>query len=161
MTQRVLTIAVLVVALVVLWRYWPGDERRIQQLVQSMAAALEPAAGETDLSRVARLAPLAQGLAADVVVEGPTPTQGRDQVMAAALHAGRVAPQLSIVVRDIDVTVGAERTSATAIVTVAMTGTPGDASGTWRDITELELNLTRRDDVWLVTRVAPVVVLRR
>lgn len=161
MTQRVLTITVLVVALVVLWRYWPSDERRIQQLVQSIADALEPAAAETDLSRVARLGPLARGLAADVVVEGPTPAQGRDQVMAAALHVGRVAPTLSIVVRDIDVTVGPARTSATAIVTLAMSGTPDGAAGDWGDITELELNLTRRDDVWLVTRVAPVVVLRR
>jgi hypothetical protein len=42
-----------------------------------------------------------------------------------------------------------------------LSGTPDATTGDWRDITELELTLSRHDDVWLVTRVAPVVVLRR
>lgn len=159
--QRFLTITVLLVALVALWRYWPSDERRIQQLVQTMADALEPAAAETDLSRVARLAPLARGLAPDVVVDGAISAQGRDQVMAAALQVGRIAPGLSVVVRDIDVTVEPSRVAAAAIVTVAVSGAPDTTTSDWGDVTELELTLSRHDDVWLVTRVAPVVVLRR
>lgn len=160
MTQRIVTVTVLLVALVALWRYWPSDERRIQLLVQDMAAALQPAPAETDIARVGRLAPLARGLATDIVVEGPTPAHGRQQVMAVAMQVGRVAPQLSIVVRDVEVRVEPARTTATALVTVAITGVGAGTTGAWDDITELQLDLARHDDVWLVTRVAPVAALR-
>jgi hypothetical protein len=36
---------------------------------------------------------------------------------------------------------------------------PG-ATDVWRDITELEIGLTRHDDVWTVSRVAPVSSVR-
>jgi len=161
MTRRLFTVTVLVVALVTLWRFWPSDERRIQQLVQGMAAALQRVTDETDLARLARLAPLARGLAADVVIEGPSLARGREQVMAAAMQLGRGAPQLSIVVRNVEVTVDPARTAATALVTMAITGVTSGTTDTWRDITELQLDLTRHDDVWLVTRVAPVAALRK
>jgi hypothetical protein len=161
MTQRIVTVAVLLVALVALWRYWPSDERRIQQLVQEMAAALPPVAGETDTARVGRLAPLARGLATAIVVEGPAPVQGRELVMAAAMQLGRVAPELSIVVRDAEISVEPNRSKATALLAIAIGGVSADNRGTWDDITELQLDLTRQDDVWLVTRVAPVAALRR
>lgn len=161
MTQRIVTVTVLVVTLVALWQYWPSDERRIQHLVQEMAGALQPATGETDLARVGRLAPLGRGLTADIVVEGPAPARGREQVMAVAMQLERVAPQLSIVVRDVEVRVEPARTAATALVTVAITGVTPGTSGGWDDITELQLDLTRHDDVWMVTRVAPVAVLRK
>lgn len=160
MTQRVVTVSVLVVALIALWRYWPSDERRIQLLVQQMATALQPAPEETDIARATRLAPLARGLSPGIVVEGPTPVRGRDQVLAAAMQAGRIAPTLSIVVRDIDVRVEPGSTTATALVTVAIGGVPSGGSDGWGDISEVQLDLTRQNDVWLVRRVAPVTVLR-
>jgi hypothetical protein len=93
------------------------------------------------------------------VVEGPTPARGRDQVMAVAMQGGRAAPSLSIVVRDVDVQVEPGRATATALVTVAISGVSG-ATGGWDDITELQLDLARHSDVWTVTRVAPVAALR-
>ena len=122
MTQRIVTVSVLVVALVALWRYWPSDERASNASFRSMAAALQPAADETDVARVGRLAPLARGLSTDIRVEGPTPLSGREQVMAAAMQAGRVAQRLAIVVRDVEMRVESSRTTATALVTVAITG---------------------------------------
>lgn len=160
MTQRVVTVSVLVMALVALWQYWPSDERRIQLLVQQMATALQPAPEETDSARATRLAPLTRGISPDIVVEGPTPVRGREHVLAAAMQAGRLAPELSIVVRDIDVRVEPGSTTATALVTVAIGGVTSAGSGGWDDISELQLDLTRQDDVWLVSRVAPVAVLR-
>ena len=156
MTQRIVTVTVLVVALVALWRYWPSDERQIQRLVQEMAGAVQPGADETDIARMGRLAPLARALSPDVVVEGPTPARGRDQVMAIAMQGGRVAPRLSIVVRDVDIQVEPGRAAATALVTAAISG---GTTGGWDDITELQLDLARHDDVWTVTRVAPVAAL--
>jgi SnoaL-like domain len=157
MARRIVTVTVLVVALVALWRYWPSDERQIQRLVQEIAGAVQPGVDETDIARLGRLAPLARALAADVVVEGPTPVRGRDQVMAVAMQGGRAAPRLSIVVRDVEIQVEPGRATATALVTVAISG---GTTGGWDDITELLLDLTRRDDVWTVTRVAPVAALR-
>ena len=161
MTRRIITVTVLVAALVTLWQFWPSDERRIQQLVQGMAGALQRVSDETDLGRLGRLAPMARGLAADVVVEGPLVARGREQVMAVAMQLGRVAPHLSIVVRNVEVTVDPARTAATALVTVAITGVTSGTTDTWKDISELQLDLSRHDDVWLVTRVAPVVALRK
>ena len=160
MKQRIVTVSVLVVALVTLWRYWPSDEQRIQRLVQEIAVALRPAADETDVARIGRLAPLARGLSTDIRVEGPTTLSGREQVMAAAMQAGRVAQRLAIVVRDIEISVASSRMTATALVTVAVTGADSVATGAWDDITELQLDLTRQNDVWLVRRVAPVAALR-
>jgi len=160
MTQRIATVTVLVLALVVLWRFWPSDERRIQQLVQEMADALQPGAGESDLARVGRLAPLARALADDVVVDGPASARGRDQVMAAAMRAGRVTPQLTVIVRDVDVRVDPGRTTATALVTVSIAGVSDGAGGSWADITELQFDLRRHEDVWTVARVAPAPALR-
>jgi len=157
MTQRIVTVAVLVVALVALWRFWPSDERQIQRLVQELTAALEPEGHETDLARAGRLAPLARALSSDILIEGPTLLRGRDQVMAAAMQAGRAAPGLAIVVRDVEVRVEPSRTTATALVIVAITATD---AGDWTDITDLQLDLTRVNDAWLVTRVAPVAALR-
>jgi hypothetical protein len=157
MTQRIVTVAVLLVALVALWRYWPSDERQIQRLVQELTAALQPDGSETDLARVGRLAPLARTLSPDILVEGPTPLRGREQVMAAAMQAGRAAAGLAIVVRDVEVRVEPSRTTATALVIVAITATD---AGDWTDITDLQLDLTRVNDAWLVTRVAPVPALR-
>lgn len=160
MTQRIVTVSVLVVALVALWRYWPSDEQRIQRLVQEIAAALQPAAGETDVARIGRLAPLARGLSTDVRVEGPTPLRGREQVMAAAMQAGRLAQRLAIVVRDVEISVEPSRTTATALVTIAVTGADSGTEGAWNDLTELQLDLTRQNDVWLVSHVVPVAALR-
>jgi len=160
MTQRIVTVTVLVLALVVLWRFWPSDERRIQQLVQEMADALQPGAGETDLARVGRLAPLARALDADVVVDGPASARGRDQVMAVVMQAGRVTPQLSVIVRDIDVRVEPGRTAATALVTVSIAGVSDGGGSGWDDITELQFDLKRHEDVWTVARVAPAPALR-
>jgi hypothetical protein len=161
MARRILTVTLLVLALVTLWQFWPSDERRIQQLVQDMAGALQRVTGESDLTRLGRLAPLARGLAANVVVEGPSVARGRDQAMAAAMQLGRVAPELSIVVRNIEVTVDPGRTTATAVVTAEITGVTSGTTKTWDDISELQLDLTRHDDVWLVTRVAPVAGLHK
>jgi hypothetical protein len=159
--RRILTVTLLVLALVTLWQFWPSDERRIQQLVQDMAGALQHVTGETDLARLGRVAPLARGLASNVVVEGPWLARGRDQAMTAARQLEREAPQLSIVVRSIDVTVDPARTAATAVVTVAITGVTSRNSGNWNDVSELQLDLTRHDDVWLITRVAPVAALHK
>ena len=161
MTRRIFTVTVLLATLFTIWRFWPSDERRIRQLVQGMASAVTAVTGETDMTHLGRLAPLARGLATDVVVEGPWLAIGREQVMAAAAQMGRMAPQLSIVVRNVEVTVDPTRTAAKALVTVAITGATSATADRWNDISELQLDLTRHDDIWLVTRVAPVVVVQK
>ena len=62
MTRRIVTVTVLLATLFAIWRYWPSDERRIRQLVQGMAGAVPAVTGETDMTRIGRLAPLARGL---------------------------------------------------------------------------------------------------
>lgn len=161
MRYRVITVSILLVALVAIWQVWPSDERRIRRIVDELAAAIEPEAGEGDLARVARLAPLSRHLAADVVVDGPAPLQGRDQVLGAAMQLGRAAAGVSVRVHGVAVAVEPSRETAVTTMGVTVTGRGAGQSELLRDVAELRMELARRDDVWLVTRVAPVAALAR
>lgn len=160
MTRRAVTMAVLVAALFAIWHIWPSDERRIRRLVDELAQALQPADGEPELARAARLAPLSRHLADDVVVEAPSLLTGRDQVLAAALQASRVAG-LSLRVHGVQVMVERSRATATTTMGVTISGTNPATAQTWREISEVRLELARRDDEWIVTRIAPVAALVR
>lgn len=166
MKARVLVFAVGVGIIVATWQLWPSDERRIRRVVGEMAAVFDGRTTASDLERVARLAPLARALAPAVSVDGlPAPggdgaaLHGRDAVLAAAMAALRLVPDLRVTVGGISVDVTPDAPSATATAGLVISSQSG-SDAAWRDIRELRLSFERHDNAWLVTHIAPETVLQ-
>jgi hypothetical protein len=168
MRSRVIVFVVGLALLVGIWQRWPSDQRRIKALVGEIAGAFDGRTVANELERAARLAPLARVLAPDVVVDGfaadgrvaDAALAGRDAVIGAAAGALRLAPDLTIRVEDVVVTVAPRASQASAIAGIVVSSAAGDAGG-WRDIREVQFELSRREDHWLVTRVTPIQALQR
>lgn len=170
MRGRAVAFLVLGAALVTIWQVWPSDERRIKRLIREMAAAVGPDQGEGDLARAGRLAPLARALASDVVIEGLPESvpgggggrvRGRENLIGAVMQIGRAIPELAVHVRNVEVTFAPDYSSAQALAAVEVRGVGRETGGAWSGIDEIELDLVRLDDTWLVSRIAPHAVLRR
>ena len=165
MRSRVIVFAVGLVLLLGIWHRWPSDERRIRQLVGEIAGTFDGRTAAGALERAARLAPLARALAPDVVVDGIAPDgspaesvlAGREAVMGAVAGALRLVPDLHISVEDVLVTVAPQAPHATAVAGIVVSG----GVGGWRDVREVQFELVRHEEAWLVTRVSPVQALRR
>jgi hypothetical protein len=168
MKSRVIVFAVGLAMLIGIWQRWPSDERRIRRLVGEVAGTFDGRAAAGDLERAARLAPLGRTLAPDVVVDGISPDgsladavlSGREAVIGAAAGALRLAPDLHVSVEDVVVTVLPRASQATAIAGIVVSSGGGSVGG-WRDIREVQFELARHEDTWLVTRVTPIQTLRR
>jgi hypothetical protein len=168
MRSRLVVFAVGLALLVGIWQRWPSDQRRIKALVGEIAGAFDGRAAANELERAARLAPLARALAPDVVVDGFAPDgrvadaalEGREAVIGAAAGALRLVPDLTIRVEDVIVTVAPRAAQASAIAGIVVSSAVGDAGG-WRDVREVQFELSRHEDHWLVTRVTPIQSLQR
>ena len=166
MRARLLVFALGAALLIAMWQFWPSDERRIRRLVYELSEVFDGRPASSDIERVARLAPLARVLASDVVIEGFSgetvwesgSMRGRDAVVAAAMTALRQLPDLVVSVTSVDVRVRRGTPTATATAGLSISGAAGREER-WREVRELKLELTRQDDVWLVTHLEPVRVL--
>jgi hypothetical protein len=167
MKSRVIVFAVGLALLLGIWQRWPSDERRIRRVVGEIAGPFDGRAAASDLERAARLAPLLRVLAPDVVVDGIAPDgrladaalSGRDAVVAAAVGALRLAPELNVSIEDVLVTVMPRASQATAVAGILISGRGGEVM--WQDVREVQFELARHEDSWLVTRVTPIQALRR
>ena len=168
MKSRVIVFAAGLALLVGIWQGWPSDQRRIRALVVEIASTFDGRTAANELERAARLAPLARALAPDVVVDGlaadgrvaDAALAGRDAVIGAAAGALRLVPDLTIRVEDVVVTVAPHASQASAIAGIVVSSAAGDAGG-WRDVREVQFELSRHEDHWLVTRITPIQALQR
>ena len=168
MRSRVIVFVIGLALLAGIWQRWPSDQRRIRALVGEIAGTFDGRAVASELERAARLAPLARALAPEVVVDGiaadgraaEAVLAGRDAVIGAAAGALRLVPDLTIRVEDVVVTVAPGASQASAIAGIVVSSAAGDAGG-WRDVREVQFELSRYEDTWLVTRVSPVEALQR
>jgi hypothetical protein len=168
MRSRLIVFAVGLALLVGIWQRWPSDPRRIRALVGEIAGVFDGRTIANELERAARLAPLARALAPDVIVDGiaadgrvsDAALQGRDAVVGAAAGALRLAPDLTVRIDDVVVTVGPGALQASAVAGIVVTSTAGETGG-WRDVREVQFELSRHEDHWLVTRVTPIQALQR
>lgn len=166
MRARLVVFAIGIAIIVATWQVWPSDQRRIRRLVDEMADVFDGRPTASDLERAARLAPLAQALSPDVVVEGfavgaaadSAVLRGRESAIAAAMAALRFMPDLVVTVNRVDVSVMPGAPNATAVVGLTMVSRSADAAG--RDIREVRLTLERQGKTWLVTHLAPEAALR-
>lgn len=167
MRPRLIVFAVGLALLVGIWQRWPSDQRRIRTLVVEIVGVFDGRTVASELERATRLAPLARALAPDVIVDGiaadgrvsDAALQGRDAVIGAAAGALRLAPDLTVRIDDVVVTVEPRASQASAVAGIVVTSTAH--AGGWGDIREVQFELSRHEDHWLVTRVTPIQVLRR
>jgi hypothetical protein len=126
--KRVAQVALVLVLMaggVWLWRtLFPSDEAQIQRVLLGLASAASMDGGEGNISRIRRVDRVTDRLTPDVVIrfapEGRRGVvfNGRDEVLGAAVAAGRTGRSVVVEFVDIDVSPvpsGAE--SATAVLT--------------------------------------------
>jgi hypothetical protein len=168
--QRAIVLTLIVGGLWLGWRwYFPNDEAQIGAVLRRIAAAVGSAeetggaANSGGVQALARAASLRSELAVNVTVDAGPPFQrltGRDAVIGAAARVNGTARNLELRFPDVAITVSADRTSATAMVTAeARFDEPG--GGRALDARELEIGFTRPEGNWVVTTVTVMQPLER
>jgi hypothetical protein len=154
--RRLVAAGSAIVVIAAVWWLWPTETRRVRTRVIALAHAVSVPAGEPDLQRVARMAALARGLAADVSLEGPEDGRaitGREAVVGLASRLGSLAGPASIELSGVNVAVDDLGSSAAVTATVHL------RTSEHPDVQRLEseavrIELTKVAGEWLVTRVA-------
>lgn len=151
---------VLLVAAVVAWHYWPGEEDRIRARIVALASAASVAPDEAPLARVARLATLNRGLAEDARFDGGSglPTlEGREAFIGFASQAAAIGPY-TLTVEGMDVTV--DGMYATVQLVVRVSGLDDGPQQRRFDGQEFQVELKKPADEWVVSRVTPLSALK-
>ena len=155
---------VLLLAIVLGYRWWTSDERAIKKQLSAIAESLTVAPNEGSLGPVTRVAMLRRTLAPDVRVSaGPSSTgsdtagagahtlAGRDAVLGAA---SRWAPPGGVKVDFVNVRVEVSDDGATARVSCTATmASPGGSGATTVDARDVTIDFTRIEGAWLVSAV--------
>lgn len=157
--QRIIVIVVLLAAAWFGWRYFfPTDEARIRRGLERIADAVGMDGGEGEVARIARAASMRNELDPDIVVEAGPPFSrmtGRDIVVAAVARLNSSVPDLDVQVRDVQVAVAPDRTTASGSVTVEARFRD-ERGERVTDARELDLTFRRRDGDWVVSTVTLV-----
>lgn len=149
-------------AAVLAWHWWPGEERAIRSRLDRLASELDAPAAES-VARVVRARQLAGYFTEDVVVDpggGAPPIAGRSRLLgiAARLEPRTDGSGLSFE----DISVGFERGEGTADVSLTATFEQTDpASGArTRDAREFHVEMAKVSGTWVIARVTAVDTLR-
>ena len=154
---------VLLLAIVLGYRWWTSDERAIKKQLAAVAESLTVAPNEGSLGPVSRVAMLRRTLAPDIRVSaGPSSggepagggahsLVGRDAVLGAA---SRWAPPGGVTVDfvNVRVQVSDDRGSAHVSCTATMTS-PGASGAPTVDARDVTIDFTRIEGAWLVSVV--------
>ena len=138
---------------------FPSEERRIRRQldrIEEDANDLSP-----DLSGAAVAARLSTYFTEDVTIDpggGVAPLRGRETILALARTAG-VRGQTRVEIKDADVRVAPEETSAAVTMTVMITTDAGTGKEAL-DARELALTMVKRESSWLISHVTAVDTLR-
>lgn len=164
---------VLLLTMVIGYRWWTSDERAIRNQMSAIARSLTVASNDGELGPVTRIAALRKALAPEVRVaagpqpdgsdpgvRGPRQIVGRDAVLA--LVGQWRPPDGGVTVEFVDVQVAVDDRGAGAEVYCTATVTSRGASGQPSvDARELTVGLTNVDGAWLVSSVQPEETLTR
>ena len=138
---------------------FPSEERRIRRQLDAIAD--EANSLTPDLSGAATAARLTRYFTEDVTIEpggGIEPLHGRETILAIA----RAVPsrgETRVDIKDVDVTVAPERTSAAVTLTVTLTRAPGTSNETM-EAHGFALTMVKRDSAWLISQVRALETLR-
>ncbi len=155
---------VLLLAIVLGYRWWTSDERAIKKQLAAIAESLTVAPDEGSLGPVTRVATLRRTLAPDVRVSAGPPSTGSDAAGAGAHTlagrdavlgaASRWAPPGGVTVDFVNVRieVSDDRGSAHVSCTATMTS-PGASGAPTVDARDIRIDFTRIEGAWLVSVV--------
>jgi len=156
---RVVLLAALIAVGVWLWTIiFPSPQKIIRQRLEAVARRASFAADEGTLARMANAQSLADYFSTNVEVNLDVPGRdghtilGRDEITQAALASRSATSSLSIKFLDVDVTVGPDKRSATADLTVeARASDDLDLI-----VQEMKFTLQNIGGQWLITRVETI-----
>jgi hypothetical protein len=161
MRRLFLVLVALLVAAVVAWRLWPGEERRIRTRLDALAAGLSIAPGEAGLARLTRAAGVRSFFTEDVAVEvadDPGLTiRGREEIAGYVARLTVPPEGTRVELIEVDTQVDADRRSADVRATtrIVVRGTTDPPS--ILDARTIGLTLRKVEGEWLIAnaRVMP------
>src|SRR6185436_7910386 len=141
--------------------FFPNPERAIRKRLNELAKSASFGGREGELAKVNNAALFSSYFTTDVEIavdlpgRSPLNFDGREQLLQAAVMARAVAGSLSVEFPDITVTVGSDKTSATANATAKA------RAGSERDtiVQELKFMLKKVGREWLIYKVETVKTL--
>ena len=159
--MRRIIAAALLIGLAILGWLWlfPGEESRIKQRIEALAADANEAGG--DVAGLASAARVATYFTEDVTIEprGAQPVQGRQIIMSVAAQMKNAAESTEVAVSDIDVTVSPDKASAEVTLTATITRNGGAPEETL-DRYPFALTMTQINNEWLISHVRSLESLR-
>ena len=159
----VVFVAVAVAVVLAAWAFWPGEERLIRSRLENLAAAASESGGQ-GIGQMAHAAELASFFSADAVVDLGSPhpeIRGRDAIMALAAQATAPDDEFTITFKDITVTLDPGEKGAAARLTAVVSGRGPGLLGDTVDASEIEIDLSKADGEWTVSRVTIVQPIAR
>jgi hypothetical protein len=154
-----LAVVIAAAAVYAVQQMFPSEERRIRRQLDAIAD--DASSLTADLSGVATAARLSTYFTDDVTIDpggGIQPVRGRETIMGLARTVqGRGTTRIEV--KDADITVAPEQTTAAVTLTVAITREAGSSKESF-DARELALTMVKRDSVWLISHVTAVDTLR-
>ncbi len=144
------------------WLLFPSEERVIRRLFADLAADANSAFAATGLARMTGAAGIAGYFTEDVRVEaaGVPPIVGRAALLAVAAHPA-AERNLRVAFVDVQVTVAPDRRTASAYLTLQITGDEPGSGNRTIDARELEVTLQKSDGRWLIAAARTVDTLDR
>jgi hypothetical protein len=159
---RVIFLVVLCALGVWLWMVlFPAPDKIVRRQLAKLAGDVSFSQNENNLVKIADAQSVADFFSSNVVVNLDMPEHeeqtiaGRDQITQAALLSRQQATDLDVKFPDINVTVAADKLSATADVTVQAT-VSGQANAI---IQEVKFTFVKIDGKWLISKVETVKTL--
>ena len=156
-----LSIAGLCLAAVLGCSWWGDEKAAITERLRAFTHVVNAATTE-GLGSVSRAAEIASFFTEDVVVElgeGSTPIAGRETLMAMAVRLQPRIAQFTIGFADANITLAPDRQSADVTLTVEFISRDKSARQQM-DAREFKLAMRRIEDVWKMSRVTAVDILK-
>jgi len=141
----------------------PGEERKIARRLDELAEAASVNADESPVIRAAGGARIGRYFTEHAVIQmdaDAEPIQGRDTVVALASQARAAAADLKVRFTDVEIRVPDSGT-ATAHLTLIVSGRSQVDAGDSTDGRELALTLQKIDGDWLISRAETLRTLQR
>lgn len=134
---------------------FPSPQRQIQKRLDELVQAINTQA--EGLDAMTKAVKIGHAFTEDVTVDfgdGP-PVHGRETLMALAARLQDRARSLNIALRDIDIAVGSDKTTAEVALTVTV------SSDDSLDAREFQVEMVKPADRWLIARATGVRVLQK